>query len=126
MIRRNHYGLQLFNGDIGIAWPDEKGTLRAWFSLSDGSLEPLALSRLPEHDTAYATTIHKAQGSEFAEVLMILPPEDNRVLSRELIYTGITRARKKLTLYGESGLLADCVSRRVIRYSGLADILWKN
>jgi len=125
MISRNHYALQLFNGDTGIAWPDTEGRLRAWFRRADGSLEPVALSRLPEHVTAYATTVHKAQGSEFDEVLLVLPPEDNRVISRELIYTAITRARKKLTLYGDRSLLAAGISRRVVRHSGLSDILWQ-
>ncbi len=123
MVRRNHYGLQLFNGDIGVAWPDREGHMQIWFNRPDGSLEPIAPARLPDHETAYATTVHKAQGSEFDEVLFVLPLEDSRVLSRELIYTGITRARKQLTLYGDSGLLAESIGRRVVRYSGLAERL---
>jgi exodeoxyribonuclease V alpha subunit len=68
--------------------------------------------------------VHKAQGSEFDEVLFVLPFEDNRVLTRELMYTGITRARKKLTLCGDFSLLATGIERRVVRYSGLTDRLW--
>lgn len=124
MIRRNHYALQLFNGDAGIIWPDGEGKPWAWFYRPDGSLWPIAPPCLPEHDTAYATTVHKAQGSEFDEVLLVLPFEDNRVLTRELVYTGITRARRKLTLCGDVTLLSAAVARRVVRYSGLPGRLW--
>ncbi|MGW8160897.1 MAG: exodeoxyribonuclease V subunit alpha [Desulfobulbales bacterium] len=126
MIRTNHYGLQLFNGDTGIIWPDREGKLWAWFSRPDGSLFPIIPSRLPDHETAYATTVHKAQGSEFDEVVFVLPFEDNRVLTRELIYTGITRARKKLTLCGDFSILAKSIERSVVRYSGLTDKLWQD
>lgn len=125
MIRRNQYALQLFNGDTGVLWPDGEGRPWAWFYRPDGSLWPVAPARLPEHDTAYATTVHKAQGSEFDEVLLILPFEDNRVLTRELVYTGITRARRKLTLCGDVSLLAAAIGRRVVRFSGLPGRLWE-
>jgi exodeoxyribonuclease V alpha subunit len=124
MIRSNHYGLQLFNGDTGILWPDDEGKLRAWFMRPDGRIRKIALSALPDHDTAYAMTVHKAQGSEFDEVVFILPRADSRVLSRELMYTGITRARKKLTLCGDIEVLKRCIGRHVSRYSGLRDRLW--
>jgi exodeoxyribonuclease V alpha subunit len=124
MIRKNHYGLQLFNGDTGIVWPDEEGRLQAWFQRPEGGLWPVALSMLPAHDTAYAATVHQAQGSEFAEVLFLLPLQDNRILSRELVYTGLTRARRKLTLADPASLLAGAVRRRAVRYSGLTARLW--
>ena len=124
MIRKNHYGLQLFNGDTGIVWPDEEGRLQAWFQRPEGGLWPVALSMLPAHDTAYAVTVHQAQGSEFAEVLFLLPLQDNRILSRELVYTGLTRARCKLTLADPASLLAGAVRRRAVRYSGLTARLW--
>jgi exodeoxyribonuclease V alpha subunit len=125
IIRSNHYGLQLFNGDTGVVWPDKTGKLWAWFGRSDGSLHQIPLSRLPEHDTAYAITIHQSQGSEFAEVLLILPAIDNRVLCRELLYTGITRASKKLVLFGDMDLLVTGMGRNVVRFSGLGEKLWK-
>jgi exodeoxyribonuclease V alpha subunit len=125
MIRKNHYDLQLFNGDTGIIWPDSAGKLWAWFYRPDGSVWPIAPARLPEHDTAFATTVHKAQGSEFDVVLFVLPFEDNRVLTRELMYTGITRARQKLILCGGFQLLAAGIDRRVVRWSGLSDRLWR-
>jgi exodeoxyribonuclease V alpha subunit len=79
---------------------------------------------LPAHDTAYAATVHQAQGSEFTEVLLLLPLQDNRILSRELVYTGLTRARRKLTLADPAALLAGAVRRRAVRYSGLTARLW--
>ncbi|HBI15844.1 MAG TPA: exodeoxyribonuclease V subunit alpha [Desulfobulbaceae bacterium] len=124
VIRKNHYGLQLFNGDAGIVWPDREGVLHAWFPRPDGGLWPVALSMLPAHDTAYAATVHQAQGSEFAEVLFLLPLQDNRILSRELVYTALTRARHKLTLADPASLLAKSISRRAVRYSGLTARLW--
>lgn len=125
LIRKNHYGLQLFNGDTGIVWPDRDGRLQAWFQRPAGGLGPVALSILPAHDTAYAATVHQAQGSEFAEVLLLMPPQDNRILSRELLYTGLTRARHKLTLADPASLLAGAVCRRAVRYSGLTARLWR-
>jgi exodeoxyribonuclease V alpha subunit len=123
LILRNDYGLGLFNGDTGILWPDEQGTLQAWFSGDKGAIRPVGLARLPAWQTSYAITVHKSQGSEFAQVLFILPQDDVPILSRELLYTGITRAREHLTLVGRRDLLLRAIQRRVIRYSGLGDRL---
>jgi exodeoxyribonuclease V alpha subunit len=125
IIRSNHYGLGLFNGDTGVIWPDSAGKLWAWFGRPDGSLRQVPLSRLPEYDTAYAITVHQSQGSEFAEVLFLLPTVDSRVLCRELVYTGITRARDRLLLHGSPDVLATAMERRVVRYSGLREKLWQ-
>lgn len=125
IIRNNHYELQLFNGDTGIVWPGDDGKLWAWFSAAGGDLHQVPLSRLPNYETAYAITVHQSQGSEFEEVLFMLPSADSRVLCRELIYTGITRARKKLMLFGDTDLLVKAVEDRVVRYSGLQKKLWK-
>lgn len=125
MIKVNHYGLQLFNGDTGIAWPDTDGRLWVWFLRQDGTIRKVAPSGLPDHETAYAITVHKSQGSEFAEVLLVLPQAESRVLNRELIYTGITRAREKLTVFGDMELLAAGVGRTIVRFSGLRDYLWE-
>ena len=126
IIRRNHYEMQLFNGDTGILWQDEDGMLRAWFRHPDNRLYPVSPARLPDHhDTAYAITIHKAQGSEFEQVLLLLPEEESRVLSRELLYTGITRARSKLILCSDRTILATAVRHQTSRYSGLKDRLWR-
>lgn len=123
IIRRNQYDMQLFNGDTGILWKTGDGQLRAWFMRPDNRLYPVSPARLPDHDTAYAITIHKAQGSEFDQVLLLLPEEKSRVLSRELIYTGITRARSSLILCSDPEILATAVRQRTRRYSGLSERL---
>jgi exodeoxyribonuclease V alpha subunit len=123
IILRNQYEMQLFNGDTGILWQDNKGRLRAWFRRADNTLSSISPARLPEHETAYAITIHKAQGSEFDEVLLLLPDEESRVLSKELLYTGITRARNRLILCASSEIRATTVSRKTQRFSGLAEKL---
>jgi len=94
MITRNDYHLRLFNGDVGITLPDpEAGNgLRVFFPDADGLPRKVHPLRLPEHETVYAMTVHKSQGSEFDNVLLLLPDRDSPVLTRELIYTGVTRA----------------------------------
>ena len=126
MITANAPRLQLFNGDIGIAWPDPAagGQLRVCFANADGEPRWLAPLRLPAHETAFALTIHKSQGSEFTSLLMLLPEEDSPLLTRELLYTGITRARKKIEIWGKSELLPAIIARRTERSSGLKDALW--
>ncbi|ADW18875.1 exodeoxyribonuclease V, alpha subunit [Desulfobulbus propionicus DSM 2032] len=123
LIQRNDYGLGLFNGDTGILWPDDQGRLQAWFAEENGEVRPVSLARLPSWQVSYAITVHKAQGSEFDEVLLLLPQEDAPVLSRELLYTGITRARRRFSLFGPRALLLRAVRRRLVRYSGLAGIV---
>ena len=96
MITRNDYNLKLFNGDIGLLLPDaDSGEPRAFFPGPDNTLRKFLPLRLPAHETAFAMTVHKSQGSEFERVLLILPERESPVLSRELLYTGITRARIK-------------------------------
>ncbi|RWX51720.1 DNA helicase/exodeoxyribonuclease V, alpha subunit [Candidatus Electrothrix marina] len=123
IILRNQYEMELFNGDTGILWQDEKGRLRAWFRRPDNSLSSISPARLPEHQSAYAITVHKAQGSEFDQVLLLLPEEDSRVLSQELLYTGISRARSRLILCASSERVTTAVRRKTQRFSGLAEKL---
>ena len=104
--------------------PDADGVLRAYFLQGDGSLRRVALNRLPAHETCYAMTVHKAQGSEFDRVLLVLPAQDSPVLGRELVYTGITRARQSVALWAPRAVLAAAVARRTRRSSGLRDALW--
>ena len=102
LITRNDYGMDLYNGDIGIClWDTSRRALRVWFERGDGSLKSCAINLLPPLETVYAMTIHKSQGSEFEEVVVVLPKDDNRVLSRELIYTAVTRAKKSVRLAGD-------------------------
>lgn len=125
MITRNDYQLGLYNGDIGITVADADGRLRVWFELSDGEMKGVLPGRLPEHETVYAMTVHKSQGSEFDQVVMILPAEDTPLLTRELIYTGITRARSKFTLQATPQALIRGSHRRTERASGLSWRLWQ-
>jgi exodeoxyribonuclease V alpha subunit len=123
MVTRNDPGLGLFNGDVGILWPDPEagGALRAWFILPDNTMKRVLPSRLPAHETAYAMTVHKSQGSEFERVLMLLPFVVNPVLTRELLYTGITRAKHEVEVWGSDDIVTRCIQTRVERMSGLAD-----
>lgn len=126
MVTANDYGLKLFNGDVGLALPDPEGEgeLRVFFAAPEGGVRGISPLRLPEHETVYAMTVHKSQGSEFDKVLLMLPESDSPVLTRELIYTGITRARSRVELWGSGELLRAAVSRRIRRTSGLRDALW--
>ncbi|MGD9948407.1 MAG: exodeoxyribonuclease V subunit alpha [Desulfobulbus sp.] len=120
LISRNDYQLGLFNGDTGVLWPDDQGLLHGWFEQDTGGLRSFSLARLPAWQPSYAMTVHKSQGSEFDQVLLLLPQEDAPVLTRELLYTGITRAKRRLTIFSTQELFLRTTSRQVIRYSGLA------
>lgn len=126
LVTRNDYQLGVFNGDIGILWPDPAdGVLRAWFRQADGELKKISPGRLPAHETAFAITVHKAQGSEFDRVLLLLPHRDVQVLSRELLYTAATRARAHIEIRGPAGLIRLAATRTAERASGLAERLWQ-
>jgi exodeoxyribonuclease V alpha subunit len=126
LVTRNDYRLGIFNGDIGILWPDPAdGVLRAWFRQADGELKKISPGRLPAHETAFAMTVHKAQGSEFDRVLLLLPDRDVQVLSRELLYTAATRARRHIEIRGPAGLIRKAAARSAERASGLAEKLWQ-
>jgi exodeoxyribonuclease V alpha subunit len=127
LITQNDYNLHLYNGDIGIALPDlgADGELRVFFQAPDGALRAFHPVRLPEHETVYALTVHKSQGSEFDRLLLILPDRDSPVLTRELIYTGITRAREGVEVWGHEKVFREAVGRRTTRVSGLRDALWE-
>jgi len=81
--------------------------------------------RVPDHETVFAMTVHKSQGSEFDRVLFLMPDRDVRVLTRELVYTAITRAKEKVEVWGKGDIFQNAVSRRITRTSGLRDALWK-
>ncbi|MBK6865753.1 MAG: exodeoxyribonuclease V subunit alpha [Ideonella sp.] len=121
LVRRNDALLKLFNGDIGIALPTAAdGALEVVFQRADGSLRRIAPARVPEHETAFGMTVHKAQGSEFDAVLVVLPEQAaSRVLTRELVYTAVTRARSAVTLCAGPVVLAAAVGRTTQRRSGL-------
>jgi exodeoxyribonuclease V alpha subunit len=119
MIRENSYRHGLYNGDVGLVWLGDDGNLRVWFDTATGPRAWLPAA-LPAHESAFALTVHKSQGSEFDDVLLVLPERSVRVLSRELVYTGITRARSSLTISASEDVLAEAISRRAQRWSGLA------
>jgi len=121
MVTRNDYPTGTFNGDIGLALPDpaRPGSLRVWFLEGDNVRSVLA-TRLRHVETAYAMTVHKSQGSEFAHTVLALPKEGGAVLARELVYTGITRASRQFTLTTPApAVLGEAILRRTHRASGL-------
>ena len=124
LIERNDYRLGVFNGDIGVAMPSASGAaLDVWFRNADGSLRALPTLALEGCSPAYALTVHKAQGSEFDDVAVVLPERDTRVLARELIYTAVTRARQRVSLWASEAILVAAIARSAQRWSGLTDAL---
>lgn len=112
MITENDYRQQLFNGDIGLSLADANGQIRVWFPEPNGDFRAFAPVRLPAHETAWAMTIHKSQGSEFEQVLLVMPEdEEAKILGRELLYTGITRARRQIDLMGKEAVILAAVRR---------------
>ncbi|WP_426335974.1 exodeoxyribonuclease V subunit alpha [Pseudoduganella sp. R-31] len=125
MVTRNDYATGVYNGDIGLALPDpgRSGSLRVYFS-EGGQVRSVLATRLRNVETAFAMTVHKSQGSEFSHTVLVLPREAPSVLARELVYTGITRARQRFTLLTpNSGVLPDAIRRRTERTSGLRSLL---
>jgi len=122
LITANDYANRLFNGDVGICWPDPRGP-RAWFRDDNGELRQLPVSRLPAHETAWVMTVHKTQGSEFDRVTLILPESDSPLCCRELFYTGATRAKIALTLIADEADVRRACAAGAPRASGLADLL---
>ncbi|HEX7043193.1 MAG TPA: exodeoxyribonuclease V subunit alpha [Burkholderiales bacterium] len=121
IVTRNDYNLRLYNGDIGVALPDpgESGRLAVYFRTADGRLRRFTTARLPLHETVYAMTVHKSQGSEFDRVLFVLPVTPSPVVTRELIYTGITRAKTAVDVMGEARVFTEAVASPTRRASGL-------
>jgi exodeoxyribonuclease V alpha subunit len=122
MAMANDYGTQVFNGDVGVAW-DADGELLVHFPGPEGTTRAIQPARLPETQTAWAMTVHKAQGSEFTDVIVMLPAKGSRVLGRELLYTAVTRARSHVLLVGDESVMRSAVSRTVRRGSGLEAML---
>lgn len=139
MVTANDYALRLFNGDLGVAWPVESSRRELAVSFPDDgdAVRDFAPTRLPQHETAFALTVHKSQGSEFDRVLLLLPAPSGtdaaaeaafwngpgRLLTRELLYTAITRARQQVEVWSSESVLARTVSRGAERASGLAEQL---
>lgn len=122
MVTQNAPALDLYNGDIGICMPDQNsiGNLMVYFQRPDGSVKKYIPSRLPACETALAITIHKSQGSEFEEVLIVLPDSISPVLSKELVYTAITRAKTSVKFCTDKSIFMAAVNNRASRLSGLS------
>jgi exodeoxyribonuclease V alpha subunit len=130
MITKNDYRLNLYNGDTGIIAYDplSKNVLKAWFSSVDRdkkiSFRPYHPAQIPSYEISYAISIHKSQGSEFNNIHLILPDSINPVLTRELLYTGITRTRNRVGIYGKEPIFIKAVEQKISRVSGLRKKLY--
>lgn len=124
MITQNDYHLKLFNGDIGLIREDDKGVLQAYFEAEDGTLRSISPNFINQYKTVFAMTIHKSQGSEFEHVAVVLPQqEDIKILSKELLYTGLTRAKKNLWIFAKASTLEKVSQKPVQRASGITERL---
>ena len=123
MVTQNNPALHLYNGDIGICRPDKDlaGKLMVFFQRADGSVKKYLPTRIPHCETVFAMTIHKSQGSEFEEVLIALPDTLNPVLTKELLYTAITRAKKTVKVLADEAVFAAAVNQKIERITGLVD-----
>ncbi|MEA3502888.1 MAG: ATP-binding domain-containing protein, partial [Actinomycetota bacterium] len=121
MITTNDYRLNLFNGDIGVTVETDDGPKVAF---GRGGIRTFPRSHIGDHVTVHAMTIHKSQGSQFNEVVVALPAESSRLLTRELLYTAVTRASNRVTLVGDEAVIRHAINRSVERASGLSVRLW--
>jgi exodeoxyribonuclease V alpha subunit len=129
LVTENDPSTRLFNGDIGLVVRDGTGVKAALFGADDaepgeGGSRLVALSRLPRAETAFAMTVHKSQGSEFDEVVLVLPQKPSPVLTRELLYTAVTRARERVTIVASTDIVAQAIATPTRRDSGLCARLW--
>jgi exodeoxyribonuclease V alpha subunit len=122
LISANDPALRLFNGDVGTTWVAD-GVPMVYFPVSGGGVRAVPPSRLPSCETAWAMTVHKSQGSEFDHVRLVLPETDTRILTRELLYTGITRARERVSIVATPEMVRLATQRSVARSSGLVERL---
>lgn len=120
LVTANDYTTGVYNGDVGVVWRDgATGRVAVHFRTNEGTIRAIAPSRLPLVETAWAMTVHKAQGSEFDQVLVVVPEGESRIMSRELLYTAVTRARRGVTMVGSHAAIRQAVARRSARTSGL-------
>ena len=122
MISANDYSRGLFNGDTGIVH-EENRVIKAGFKDSKGNIRQYRYLDLPAHDTAFAVTIHKSQGSEFDSVLIILPEKLSPIVTRQLLYTGVTRARKKVTIVGSLNVIKEAMAQTLDHTSNVIALL---
>jgi exodeoxyribonuclease V alpha subunit len=123
LITSNDYTLELWNGDVGVLGTNPEGTRLVGYFQKDGELRSVPLSRLPRYETVFAMTVHKSQGSEFERVAVVLPEQPSPLLTRELLYTAITRGKREVTLFGSLDVFGQGIANGLRRSSGLADRL---
>lgn len=121
ILTRNYYEHGLFNGDTGILRLDDQGDLMAWFEDNNGELKAVMPGYLSDAEKAFAMTIHKSQGSEFESVLVVLPAADTPLLTRELLYTAVTRAKKRVYIQGSAETILIAAHKEVERASGIVE-----
>jgi exodeoxyribonuclease V alpha subunit len=124
MITVNDYTLDLYNGDIGVCLMDKQNKPKVYFG-DRNEIRSFPPARLPEHETAYALTVHKSQGSEYDDVLLILPNKFSKVMSRELLYTAVTRTRTTIAILGREAIAKQAIEHKIHRSSGLRDYFWR-
>jgi len=127
MVTRNDHRLGLYNGDVGVVVRDDEHPerRRVAFPAPGGEVRRFAPARLPDVESVFAMSIHKSQGSQFDRVVVVLPPRQVPLLTRELVYTAVTRAREHVTMVAHEAVLLDALQRRVQRASGLTARLWE-
>jgi len=121
LVTANDPATGLFNGDMGVAFTVDAGRSLVYFPDAAGGMRWVVPARLPEHETAWAMTVHKSQGSEFSRVVLVLPRDDSPVVTRELLYTAVTRARESVRIVGSVPVIEAALRRSITRASGLAD-----
>lgn len=124
MVRQNDYELGIYNGDTAVITASADGEVGAAFG-GTGSVFTVAPQRLGHVESAYASTVHKSQGSQFDTVVLVLPPAGSRILGRQLLYTAITRARERVIICGSEESLRAAIDRQDLRFSGLRNRLWE-
>lgn len=126
IVLENDYELELFNGDLGIVWSDAGGDDFTFFPSPSGGARRFRSAELPRHESAFALTIHKSQGSEFREANILVGPRDSQLITRELLYTAFSRAKEKLEVFANPEVLLEGVTRQASRATRLAELLNRN
>lgn len=126
LVTRNDHASRLYNGDVGVVMrdPEDPTRRRVAFLTADGQVRLIAPGRLPDSEPVFAMSIHKSQGSQFERVVLVLPRRDSPLLNRQLVYTGVTRAARHVTVVANEPILRSALGRQVQRASGLAERLW--
>ncbi|AKC60433.1 Exodeoxyribonuclease V alpha chain [Blochmannia endosymbiont of Camponotus (Colobopsis) obliquus] len=123
IITSNDTSLELYNGDCGLILPNTKQKLQAYFLLENNNIKIIPINLLPEHETSFAITVHKSQGSEFNQISLILPNKKLPILTKELFYTALTRAHQSFCLYAQDDIIIYTISNKIKRHSNLINKL---